>query len=113
MIDGTTLREVRRRRDWTQAHLATVVDIPASVLSAYERCRREPSLHAASRTIRVLCPGDLAVFKAMFDRPKDWVDIATMVDANALDVELAAERLARVLGTDDARVDRLRHLAQR
>ena len=54
MIDGATLRELRRRRGWTQARLATVVDIPASVLSAYERGRREPSLHAASRIIDAL-----------------------------------------------------------
>lgn len=68
------------------------------------RCRTVPF---AGRSVRVLCAEDLAVFKAMFDRPKDWVDIATMVEADALDVEVAATRLADVLG-DDARVERLR-----
>jgi len=58
----------------------------------------------------VLCAEDLAVFKAMFDRPKDWVDITTMIESNALDVEVAAQRLAGLLG-DDARVGRLRGLA--
>ena len=49
-------------------------------------------------------------FKALFDRPKDWVDITTMIESNALDVEVAAQRLAGLLG-DDARVGRLRGLA--
>lgn len=70
------------------------------------RCRVVPF---AGRTIRVLCAEDLAVFKAMFDRPKDWVDIAAIVDAGALDVEAAASRLGSLLA-GDARVERLRGL---
>lgn len=58
----------------------------------------------------MLCAEDLAVFKALFDRPKDWVDIATMVDAGSLDGEVAASRLERLLPGDD-RVDRLRRSA--
>ena len=68
------------------------------------RCREVPF---AGTTIRVLSAEDLAVFKAMFDRSKDWVDIESMVDCGALDVEVAAERLHQLLG-DDARVGRLR-----
>lgn len=60
----------------------------------------------SGRKVPVLCAEDLAVFKAMFDRPKDWVDIAEMVAAGALDPGLAAARLRSVLG-DDARVERL------
>ena len=70
-----------------------------------DRCRDVPF---AGRTIRVLCPEDLAVFKAMFDRPKDWVDIATMHEAKSIDLGLAADRLADLLGDDDPRIDRLR-----
>lgn len=72
------------------------------------RCRRVPF---AGRVVRVLCAEDLAVFKAMFDRPKDWVDIATMVEAGSLDVEVAALRLASLLG-DDPRIERLRHVGE-
>lgn len=71
------------------------------------RCRLVPF---AGRSVRVLCAEDLAVFKAMFDRPKDWVDIATMVEADAIDLESAAYRLRQRLG-DDSRVERLRSLA--
>jgi pimeloyl-ACP methyl ester carboxylesterase len=69
-----------------------------------QRCRVVPF---AGTTIRVLCPEDLAVFKALFDRPKDWVDIATMADAGAVDVGLAASRLEQLIPGDD-RVARLR-----
>lgn len=70
------------------------------------RCRVVPF---AGRNINVLCAEDLAVFKALFDRPKDWVDIETMVESNAIDLTLASARLAGLLGTD-ARIDRLRTL---
>jgi hypothetical protein len=75
---------------------------------AARRCRRVPF---AGREISVLAPEDLAVFKAMFDRPKDWVDIEEMAAQGALDRAVAAERLAGVLGTDDTRVGRLAGLA--
>ncbi len=71
------------------------------------RVRRVPF---AGRQIDVLCAEDLAVFKALFDRPKDWVDIATMADDGALDCEVAALRLEDLLGAD-SRVDRLRSYA--
>lgn len=71
------------------------------------RCRSVPF---AGRTIRVLSAEDLAVFKAMFDRPKDWVDIATMHESRAVDLQVAADRLADLLGDDDPRVPRLRSL---
>jgi hypothetical protein len=70
------------------------------------RCRRVPF---AGATIAILAAEDLAVFKALFDRPKDWVDIATMAESRALDVDRAADRLADLLGDDD-RVRRLRSI---
>jgi hypothetical protein len=70
------------------------------------RCRR---VAFAGATIAILAAEDLAVFKALFDRPKDWVDIATMAESRALDVERAADRLAALLGNDD-RVQRLRSI---
>ena len=32
-------------------------------------------------SIQVLAPVDLGVFKALFDRRKDWVDIETMIES--------------------------------
>jgi hypothetical protein len=54
--------------------------------------------------------GDLAVFKAFFDRTKDWADIEEMISAGTFDGDRVLGVLVRHLGTGDARVDRLRTL---
>lgn len=54
MITGDILAALRRRAGRTQAEVAVAVGIPASVLSAYERGRRLPSLAIASRIIDAL-----------------------------------------------------------
>lgn len=54
MIDGPTLRVLRKRTGRTQQDVAAAVGIPASVLSAYERGRRDPGLRMASRIIDAL-----------------------------------------------------------
>ena len=73
-------------------------------LDVATRCRVVPF---EGHRIRVLSAEDLAVFKAMFDRTKDWADIEAMVESRAIDLDVAADRLAELLG-DDPRVDRLR-----
>ena len=54
MISGHDLRLLRRRTGRTQVDVAAAVGITPSVLSAYERGRRQPSLVAASRVIGAL-----------------------------------------------------------
>lgn len=54
---------------------------------------------------------DLAVFKAFFNRTRDWADLEAMADAGTLDVEGVLGVLANYLGGDDERVTRLRALA--
>lgn len=58
--------------------------------------------------IKVVSATDLMVFKMMFDRPKDWVDIDSLLDAGAGDPEEAIEWISRFLGADDQRIARLR-----
>ncbi len=50
---------------------------------------------------------DLAVFKAFFDRTKDWADLEAMFEAGSLDVEAVVGVLARHLGPADHRIERL------
>jgi hypothetical protein len=57
--------------------------------------------------VPMLGPVELAVFKAMFNRTKDWADIEAMIAAETLDVEAVREALLGMLG-DDERLDRLR-----
>ena len=73
------------------------------------RCRTVPF---EGRRIKVLSAEDLAVFKALFDRTKDWADIESMVESKSIDLQLAADRLSGLLG-DDPRVERLRTLSAR
>lgn len=54
---------------------------------------------------------DLAVFKAFFDRTKDWADLEEMASAGTLDVEPVLGVLTLYLGGDDPRIARLRTLA--
>lgn len=55
---------------------------------------------------------DLAVFKAFFDRTKDWADLEEMHCAGTLDVEAVAGVLVNYLGGDDDRIDRLHALSR-
>ncbi|MCU0309487.1 MAG: hypothetical protein MUE36_00885 [Acidimicrobiales bacterium] len=50
---------------------------------------------------------DLAVFKAFFDRTRDWADLEAMIDAGTLDLDRVAGVLVRHLGAGDPRVARL------
>ena len=50
---------------------------------------------------------DLAVFKAFFNRTRDWADLEAMRDAGTLDVAAVAGVLATFLGGGDKRIARL------
>jgi len=53
---------------------------------------------------------DLAVFKAFFNRTRDWADLEEMRAAGTLDVDRVAGILARYRGPDDERIERLLRL---
>jgi len=53
---------------------------------------------------------DVAVFKAFFNRTKDWADIEEMHAAGTLNVERVVQVIARHLGADDERIDALRKI---
>lgn len=53
---------------------------------------------------------DLAVFKAFFDRTRDWADLEEMAAAGALDRPAVVGVLVEYLGPDDHRIIRLQSL---
>jgi len=62
----------------------------------------------AAASIPILSPDHLVVCKAVFDRPKDWVDIDAMLDAGvALDVAQILRWVGRIAGDDDPRYERI------
>ena len=83
----------------------------------------EPLHEAAAHNLRmvpfegeeipVLGPVELAVFKAMFDRTRDWADIEAMLGAGNLDVDALRERLGGLLGAGDERLARLEEALRR
>lgn len=83
-------------------------------------CNTTPFHEAASRRVRIepfggahvpfLACRDLAVFKAFFNRTKDWADLEEMQEAGTLDVAAVLGTIAEYLGADDHRIERLRAL---
>ncbi len=65
MISGATLRQLRCQTGRSQRDVATSVGLPATVLSAYERGRRQPGVEVAARIIEALG------FKVRFVRALD------------------------------------------
>ncbi len=59
-----------------------------------------------------LACGDLAVFKAFFDRGKDWLDIEAMASIDSFDIEAATTEIERLLGPDDHRIAKLQALRE-
>ncbi|MFZ4811088.1 MAG: hypothetical protein ACOYL9_07075 [Ilumatobacteraceae bacterium] len=76
---------------------------------AATRVRREPF---GGSDVAFLGCSDLAVFKAFFDRSKDWVDLEEMVALGSLDIDRVLGVLARYLGDNDHRITRLKALGR-
>lgn len=64
----------------------------------------------AGVTIPVLGATELVVFKAFFDRTKDWADIEAVIEAGTADLHAAIGWLVDLLGVHDPRVLRLSDL---
>lgn len=62
-------------------------------------------------TLPFLCCNDLAVFKAFFNRTKDWADLEAMQAAGTLDLAEIISTISLYMGNDDERVGKLRALA--
>jgi hypothetical protein len=63
--------------------------------------------------IPVLGPLELAAFKAMFNRTRDWGDIEEMLAAGALDPAELHDVIRRMVGPDDERHARIEEAARR
>lgn len=68
--------------------------------------------HFGGAEVPFLSCRDLAVFKAFFNRTKDWADLEEMVAIGSLDVDAVLGTLVRYLGGADERVARLRSLSR-
>ncbi len=64
----------------------------------------------AGREIPVLDCVSLAIFKAFFDRTKDWADLEAIAQATPEDIDAAATTIAELIGPDDPAARRLESL---
>ena len=101
-------RDGQVRLWWGETPIDVFVNTTEFHEQVAERCRYEPF---GGTEVPFLGCTDLAVFKAFFDRTKDWADLEEMAGAGSLDVDRAIGVLVRYLGADDHRVARLAALA--
>lgn len=78
-----------------------------------DAARHRRTVPFAGVRIPVLGPVELAVFKAMFDRTRDWADIEAMIAAGTLDLEAVDDALRTMLAAGDTRFARLAEAARR
>jgi hypothetical protein len=106
-LDGAALEQAERdgqvRLNWG----TTPIDLFLSVLPFHDwvesHVREVPF---EGRAIPVLDCTGLTVFKAMFNRTRDWADIEAMIEARSFDVDEAIRWIRKMVG-DDERVDKL------
>jgi len=76
-----------------------------------EAARHRRTVPFEGEQIPILGPVELAVFKVMFDRTRDWADLEAMVETGSLDVPAVRGAVASLVGGDDPRLARLDALA--
>ncbi len=87
-------------------------DTPVDLFFDYAPVHADAARHLhvvpfAGAEIPVLGPVQLAVFKAMFDRTRDWADIEAMLAAGTLETADVRRGLVPMLVADDPRFARL------
>ena len=109
--DGARIAHDGQARLWWDH---TPVDVFFSTTPFHDdvagRVRSEPF---AGRHLPFLSCRDLAVFKAMFNRTRDWADLESMGEAGTLDIPFVIGIVVAHLGGADERVERLRALMPR
>ncbi len=101
-------RDGQTRLDWDGSYL----DVFFATLDLHrEMATRSHEVAFGPVHIPILAPEHLIVCKAIFDRPKDWVDVEEIVGwGTEVDGELVLGWIDELLGTDSAQHERLAEL---
>ena len=97
----------------------SIVDrVPVDIFLDTTRFHYDLRLHVvdhvlADRLLPFLGCNDLAVFKAFFNRRRDWADIEEMLRAGRLDLPYVTGVLAEYLGPGDERIHALHTSSRR
>jgi hypothetical protein len=103
-------RDGQVRLWWDDTPVDLFFDLDDVHLQAAANARVVPF---AQTEIPILGSTELTVFKMMFSRSKDWVDIEAMLEADSIDITAVEAAYSRIMGTDDEGLVRLRRLADR
>lgn len=93
-------------------------ETPVDLFFDYEPIHEQAARHRRSvpfegTRIPILGPVELAVFKALFARTRDWADIEAMAAAGTLDLDAVRDALGELLDPGDERLARLEEAARR
>ncbi len=106
----TIARDAQVRLWWEE----TPVDLFFDAVPVHaDAARNRRDVPFEDERIPVLGPIELAVFKAMFDRTRDWADIEAMLSASTLDLDAVRETLQTMVAVGDHRLSRLDEAARR
>ncbi len=111
LVEVDDMARLQLHRDG-QARLwldTTAIDVFCNTTPFHERLHDETVHHELlGEMLPFLSCDNLTVFKAFFDRRRDWADIEEMVRAEALSVDYVAGVLVEYFGAHDHRVADLR-----
>lgn len=108
-------RGARERGMFAAPHGSYRVDVFVPSVPFYdEALKRRLRVRLADRETWVLSPESLAVFKMLFFRPKDLVDLARLLEVQrpALDVAFVRGWLVDMVGAEDVRIAKWDELTQ-
>lgn len=103
----TVVRDGQTRLDWG----GTPVDVFLNNIPLHEQVASAVVwVPLEGRDVPLLDCASLAIFKAFFDRTKDWADLEAIAIATPEDIESAAATIADLVGESDPSVGRLKEL---
>lgn len=105
-------RDEQIRLPWDR----TWIDLFFAYSPLHDACNaRARTVRVLDHQIRVLSAEDLAIFKILFDRPKDWVDLEAIVltQGARFDAGYVEGWIHAVVGAEDPRAARLRDVLRR
>ena len=104
---ATLQRDGQARLWWEQTPIDIFLDTTPIHTEAIKRTRIEKF---AGTSVPFLSCEDLAVFKAFFNRTRDWADLEDMQAAGTLDVNKIIATLIAYIDVGDERIQRLNQL---
>jgi hypothetical protein len=101
-------REGQVRVWWQDTPIDVFLDVHRFHRDVATGVRQVPFM---GRSIPVLGCTALAVFKALFNRTKDWADIEAMAETGSLDIADTVARVQNMAGADHPAVQRMQALS--